>query len=109
MFSKQNPQLFVIFMAETSCMKKALLLPVFLLFIFTSINAQMPLTPDKIYGELFVEVQMNRIFPDNKTFVDCVPKKDPAEIVAEYKKIKSNPAIRFSLQRFVEGNVDLPA
>ncbi len=69
----------------------------------------MPATPDKIYGELFVDVQLSRIFPDNKTFVDCIPKKDPEAIVAEYKKIKNNPAIRFSLQKFVEGNFELPS
>ena len=61
-------------------------------------------TPDQIYGQLFVDVQMNRIFPDNKTFVDCIPKRDPAAIVRDYKRIKNNPAIKFSLQKFVEEN-----
>ena len=27
-------------------------------------------------GELFEEVQMQKIFSDGKTFVDCTPKKD---------------------------------
>ncbi len=69
---------------------------------------QQPLPPDKIYGELFTDIQMSKIFPDGKTFVDCVPKKDPAVIVADYKKIKSNPAIRFSLELFVKENFALP-
>jgi len=43
-------------------------------------------TPDQIYGELFVDVQMSHIFPDNKTFVDCIPKRDPKEIVRDYLK-----------------------
>lgn len=64
--------------------------------------------PDEIYGELFREVQLARIFPDNKTFVDCTPKRDPAAIVADYKKIRSNPAIRFSLELFVKENFNLP-
>jgi len=66
-------------------------------------------TPDIIYGQLFTDVQMSRIFPDNKTFVDCVPKRKPALIVADYLKIKNNPAIRFSLKMFVEENFEMPA
>jgi alpha,alpha-trehalase len=70
--------------------------------------SQQPLPPDKIYGELFIDVQMSKVFPDGKTFVDCVPKRDPALIVADYRKIKSNPAIRFSLELFVKDNFVLP-
>ena len=65
-------------------------------------------TPDKIYGELFVDVQMNRIFPDNKTFVDCVPKRNPTAIMKDYLAAKNNPAIKFSLKKFVEENFELP-
>ncbi len=65
-------------------------------------------TPDVIYGQLFKDVQISRIFPDNKTFVDCIPKRKPAAIVADYLKIKNNPAIRFSLKLFVEENFDMP-
>ncbi len=86
---------------------------VILLFVFSwcllAVTAQQPATPDQIYGELFVDVQTSRIFPDGKTFVDCVPKRDPAAIVADYLKIKSNPAIRFSLKMFVEENFIIPA
>jgi len=70
--------------------------------------AQPPATPDKLYGRLFHDVQMARIFPDSKTFADCIPKKTPAEIVASYNKITSNPAIRFSLKLFTEENFELP-
>lgn len=65
-------------------------------------------TPDIIYGQLFTDVQMSRIFSDNKTFVDCIPKRKPANIVADYIKIKNNPAIRFSLKLFVEENFEMP-
>jgi len=51
---------------------------------------------------------MSRIFPDNKTFVDCTPKRKPAAIVADYLKVKNNPSIRFSLELFVKENFDLP-
>ncbi len=88
-------------------MKKTSLFVVCFLYLSTSF-AQQPATPDKIYGELFVDVQMNRIFPDNKTFVDCVPKRDPAAIVADYLKAKHDPALRFSLLQFVEQNFEIP-
>lgn len=73
-----------------------------------SVFSQQPLPPDKIYGELFTDIQMAKIFPDGKTFVDCIPKKDPVVIVADYKRIKSNPAIRFSLKLFVDENFFIP-
>jgi len=65
-------------------------------------------TPDIIYGELFVDVQMSQVFPDGKTFVDCIPKKDPKTIVSDYKKLKSNPAVKYSLLKFVEDNFTIP-
>lgn len=65
-------------------------------------------TPDKVYGELFTDVQMSRIFPDSKTFVDCIPKRDPKEILTDYIKIKNNPNLRFSLKLFVEQNFIIP-
>ncbi len=83
------------------------------LFLFCSgyllnLFAQQPATPDKIYGELFTDIQMSKIFSDGKTFVDCLPKKDPAIIVADYQRIKSTPGIRFSLELFVDENFVLP-
>src|SRR3954464_6005649 len=71
-------------------------------------SAQIPATPDKIYGHFFHDVQMARIFPDSKTFADCIPKKSPAEIVSTYQKIISNPAIRFSLKLYTEENFEQP-
>ena len=68
-----------------------------------------PPTPDMIYGELFRDVQEARIFPDGKTFVDCVPKRDAAEIVKEYLAIKRNPAIKFALEIFVDQNFQKPS
>ena len=79
------------------------------LFTIGSLFAQTKVqTPDQVYGELFKEVQMSRIFPDGKTFVDCIPKKDPKEIVKDYLRIKNNPAIKFSLELFVKENFEMP-
>ncbi len=73
-----------------------------------SLHAQQPLPPDKIYGQLFSDVQMKRVFPDGKTFVDCIPKRDPAAIAAGYKAILKNPGVDFSLEKFVADNFELP-
>jgi len=64
-------------------------------------------TPDKIYGKLFVDVQMNKVFADGKTFVDCIPKRKPAAIVADYETAKSTAG--FELKKFVEDNFEVPA
>lgn len=88
-------------------MKRLALLFLFITYFFP-LFAQPILTPDKIYGQLFTDVQTAKIFPDGKTFVDCVPKKDPAAIVADYMKLKNNPAVRYSLKMFVETNFTLP-
>ncbi len=88
-------------------MKKNLIIQIVIFFSMTT-SAQIISTPDKIYGQLFTDVQLAKIFPDGKTFVDCVPKRSPKQIVADYLKIKNNPAIRFSLKRFVEENFELP-
>ena len=92
-------------------------LPGFLLLLVTSLLSfgQPAVTPqpivtnppDKIYGKLFVDVQMNRVFSDGKTFVDCIPKRKPAEILADYDAKKD--AAGFDLKKFVLDNFDLPA
>ncbi len=50
--------------------------------------AALPQSPDKAYGRLFHDVQMARIFPDSKTFVDCVPNKPVEQIMAAYGSLK---------------------
>jgi alpha,alpha-trehalase len=62
--------------------------------------------PEKIYGKLFVDVQMNQVFPDGKTFVDCIPKRKPADIVADYEAQKGTTG--FELKKFVLDNFELP-
>src|SRR5258708_30162769 len=83
---------------------KPLLGGIFLL-LFVSITAQNPAPPDQVYGELFREVQMQRIFPDGKTFVDCTRKRNPKDIVHDYEQQKGP---QFNLKKFVEDNFDLP-
>ena len=47
------------------------------------------LSPEEIWGDLFVDVQMSNIFPDSKTFVDCIPKFDSETILEKYKTLKT--------------------
>jgi alpha,alpha-trehalase len=56
---------------------------------------------------LFKDVQVNNIFADGKTFVDCTPKYDLTFIEEDYQAQKNNPA--FSLEKFVEENFEIPA
>ena len=73
--------------------------------IYALAQVQQPATPDKIYGDLFVEIQMQRIFPDGKTFVDCIPKRKPADIMYDYGMQKGP---NFNLKKFVEENFVVP-
>ncbi len=72
------------------------------------LHAQDTIPPDRLYGDLFVDVQMGKIFPDSKTFADCIAKRDPKQIVEEYAGIKKSASPEFSLKRFVEDNFELP-
>lgn len=74
-------------------------------FVFTTIYCQHP-TPDKLYGSLFRDVQLKRVFADNKTFVDCTPKYSPQTILKKYNEQKSKPD--FDLKDFVNVNFNLP-
>ncbi len=80
-------------------------------FILFAVPAQQVQTPDQVYGTLFTEVQMSRIFPDGKTFVDCLPKRDPKAIVSEYTKLKKEAKKKkteIDLKKFVDENFDAP-
>ncbi len=49
---------------------------------------------------------MGSVFPDSKTFVDCVPRRDIEDIVADYEDVKDQPD--FDLHEFVRLNFELP-
>jgi alpha,alpha-trehalase len=57
-------------------------------------------------GELFERVQTEKIFPDNKTFVDCTPNSDLSHIHDRYEKEKNDPG--FDLSAFVHTHFTLP-
>ncbi|MBR9920237.1 MAG: alpha,alpha-trehalase TreF [Bacteroidetes bacterium] len=55
--------------------------------------------PVDAYGALFKAVQMEQVFPDGKTFVDCTAKADPEVIMNAYQKESESPD--FDLSAFV--------
>ena len=55
---------------------------------------------------LFEDVQMNKVFDDGKTFVDCTPKQDPDAILQLYLSKKDKDG--FDLKTFVMEQFDLP-
>lgn len=70
------------------------------------ITAASRATPDEVYGELFRAVQRGHVFPDQKTFVDCVPREAPERILAAYTREKSAPD--FDLRKFVTAKFLVP-
>ncbi|MBT8183699.1 MAG: alpha,alpha-trehalase TreF [Eudoraea sp.] len=64
-------------------------------------------TPDALLGELFVKVQLEEVFPDGKTFVDCTAKYPPQSILDKYINQKSRSD--FDLREFVLENFEVPA
>jgi len=76
--------------------------------VSTSFNtglAQAVSLPDQLYGDLFKQVQSKRIFPDGKTFVDLVPKRQPAAIMQDFTAQKDSA---FDLKTFVLNNFIVP-
>ncbi|WP_409529574.1 alpha,alpha-trehalase TreF [Sphingomonas sp.] len=58
-------------------------------------------SPATIFGPLFAAVQTQHIFADGKTFADAVAKRDPAAILADYRRDRPKGA---ALKAFVLAN-----
>ncbi|WP_309547115.1 trehalase family glycosidase [Spirosoma foliorum] len=63
------------------------------------VTSSFPKSPDQLFGTLFQDVQLGHVFADSKTFVDCVPKLAPADLVALYESEKTKAG--FDLSVFV--------
>jgi len=66
----------------------------------------LPADPAAIYGDLFLAVQRGGLFADQKTFVDCVPKQEPAQILAQYHRARQEAG--FDLGAFVQEHFLVP-
>jgi alpha,alpha-trehalase len=62
--------------------------------------------PSRDLGPLFHDVQLARVFPDSKTFVDARPRFAPADIVARYAAAKASGSV--DLKTFVLENFEPP-
>jgi alpha,alpha-trehalase len=58
------------------------------------------------FDQLFEDVQMKGVFPDGKTFVDCLPRCTAEEINSRYATERKLPG--FNLGRFVLEHFELP-
>jgi len=70
---------------------------ILIVFACTNLNAQVD--PPNQYPGLFHDVQLQHIFKDQKTFVDCNPKVDPLLLDQLYEEHRTEPD--FSLKNFV--------
>jgi alpha,alpha-trehalase len=69
-------------------MKRIYILVLTGLFVLSLFSQKTVISPDKLYGQLFIDVQLLPVFPDSKTFVDCIPKRSPEEIMDSYRLLK---------------------
>lgn len=65
-----------------------------------------PLPPDQTLQPLFQQVQGAHLFPDQKTFADAVPRRDPGVLLEAWRREQSQPG--FSLETFVADTFSLP-
>jgi alpha,alpha-trehalase len=77
---------------------KSGIIGLFLLVLF-SYSSYGQVDPQKKYGEFFRQIQKNKIFSDQKRFVDCEPKANPDSIIKAYLNQKETAG--FNLKNFV--------
>ncbi|MDE2263714.1 MAG: alpha,alpha-trehalase TreF [Gammaproteobacteria bacterium] len=63
-------------------------------------------TPARLFGPLFVQVQMDALFPDGKAFPDATPKDPPPVILGRYRAAK--PRSQAELLSFVQSTFSFP-
>ena len=83
----------------------ALLTLLSLVWAATAVAADVK-TPAEIYGELFERVQLERIYPDSKSFVDALPIKPPEQVLAEYRQARGRAD--FDLRKFIAAHFTPP-
>ena len=84
----------------------ALIAPV-LLLLHPALAFERPEPPQVLFGDLYADVELERVFPDGKEFADATAKSPPAEILALYHSQKPNSLE--GLKRFVVTHFNLPA
>ncbi len=87
-------------------MNRSILLFLFSFSLLVSCSEKSAVKQDFYESQLFKDVQLAEVFPDSKTFVDCLPKKSLSEIQELYQEAKRNSG--FNLNAFVAEYFDLP-
>ena len=77
-----------------------------LLFLISCGPKQQKLDTGAVYDEFFTAVQMAELYPDSKTFADCIPRHDKATIAQNYAAQRG--ATDFDLKAFVDQHFSLP-
>lgn len=63
--------------------------------------------PEELYEDLFFEVQgRTDLFPDSKTFVDAIPKREVKAILEDFNKL--NDRSKHSMTTFLDHNFHIP-
>lgn len=79
---------------------------ILLLWTLSFFTAYAQVGPEEKYGELFEAVQLEGIFPDSKTFPDCLPIYNTETIMNRYQEYRQREG--FDLRRFVLEHFQLP-
>jgi alpha,alpha-trehalase len=69
--------------------------------------AEYPQPPQALFGDLFVAVQTEAVYPDGKTFADAVPDAAPQTILDAYHA--AHPDSPAALKGFVDSHFSFPA
>jgi len=83
----------------------ALIAPV-LFIAHPALAFERPDPPQALFGDLYADVELERVFPDSKEFADATAKSPPVEILALYHAHKPNSLE--GLKRFVVAHFELP-
>ena len=85
---------------------RRLILALLALCLLTSPAGAAPATPAQMFGDLYVRVEIGRIYPDSKTFADAAPRASPDVIMAHFRHAR--PDTPEQLKAFVAANFILP-
>lgn len=74
----------------------------------TATEAVKILPPQDLYGQLFYDVQTRTdLFPDSKTFVDCVPKFPASTILSNYSALEGKEDTE-TMMSFLQQHFEIP-
>jgi alpha,alpha-trehalase len=83
-------------------MKSRVMVALIVALVIATVAVAQDETPSQLYGQLFEDAQMQRVFPDGKTFVDAVPHDAPAIVMRRYQNERRTPG--FDLAAFIQRN-----